>query len=370
MRILICDDQPDVALALRLLLKGAGHQTEEVHSPAQLLERLEATPGTDLILMDMNYARDTTSGEEGLGLLTRIKAAHSAIPVIVMTAWSSVDLAVEAMQRGAVDFIQKPWDNARVIAVVEKRINQRRQSQRNEMEIARNVQQRLFPDPLVRRQRGVEFGGICVPAQEVGGDYYDFLELDGGAMGFVLADVSGKGIPAALLMANLQGSFRSQSSADPRTVMNHVNALFYRSTPPEHFATAFLGVYDAKRQWLRFSNCGHPPGLLLRGNGDVEKLETTACVLGVADGLDSEECGVPLNPGDLVVLYSDGITEAGIEEGPEFGEVRLEQILKDRRKSDVGDLIAGIAKAAGDYAGGAHRDDMTLVGVRILEHQI
>ncbi|HEY3742672.1 MAG TPA: SpoIIE family protein phosphatase [Bryobacteraceae bacterium] len=366
MRILICDDQPDVATALRLLLKGAGHQTEEFYAPNQLLDRLGATPSADLILMDMNYARDTTSGEEGLSLLTRIKAAHAGIPVIVMTAWSSVDLAVEAMQRGAVDFIQKPWENSRVIAVVEKQSSHRRQAARNEMEIARNVQQRLFPDPLVRRNRGVEFGGICVPAQEIGGDYYDFLELDGGAMGFVLADVSGKGIPAALLMANLQGSFRSQSSADPRAVMSHVNSLFYRSTPPEHFATAFLGVYDSKRQWLRFANCGHPPGLLLRQNGDVEKLEPTACVLGVADGLESDESGVPLNEGDLVVLYSDGITEAGIESGPEFGESRLAQLLTERRKSDVGDLLATIAKAAGDYAKGDHMDDMTLVGVRIL----
>ena len=186
MRILICDDQPDVALALRLLLKGEGHQTEEVYSPAVALERLNTWPA-DLILMDMNYARDTTSGEEGLNLLTRIKAHHSGIPVVVMTAWSSVDLAVEAMRRGAVDFIQKPWDNARVLAIVEK--NGRRQSTRNEMEIARNVQQRLFPNPLVQRGRGVEYGGICVPAHEIGGDYYDFLELEGGAMGFVLADV-------------------------------------------------------------------------------------------------------------------------------------------------------------------------------------
>ena len=234
------------------------------------------------------------------------------------------------------------------------------------MEIARNVQQRLFPNPLVRRNRGIEFSGICVPAHEIGGDYYDFLELDGGAMGFVLADVSGKGIPAALLMANLQGSFRSQSNADPCAVMNHVNTLFYRSTPPEHFATAFLGVYDSGRRWLRFSNCGHPPGLLVRAGGEVEKLETTARVLGVADELDSEEGGVALGPGDLVVLYSDGITEAGVETGPEFGDARLEQILKDRRNTEVGELIAGIAKAAEDYASGSHMDDMTLVGVRVL----
>ena len=316
--------------------------------------------------MDMNYARDTTSGEEGLSLLTRVKTLHSSIPIVVMTAWSSVDLAVEAMQRGAVDFIQKPWENARVLAIVEKQGAARRQSGRNEMEIARNVQQRLFPHPLVRRDGGVEFGGICVPAHEVGGDYYDFLELDGGAMGFVLADVSGKGIPAALLMANLQGSFRSQSSADPCAVMNHVNTLFYRATPPEHFASAFLGVYNSERRWLRFSNCGHPPGLLIRSNGAVEKLESTARVLGVADGLDSEEGSVALDPGDLVVLYSDGITEAGIESGPEFGDARLEQMVKDRRQAEVGELIAGIAMAAEEYAGGLHMDDMTLVGVRVL----
>ena len=366
MRILICDDQPDVATALRLLLKGAGHQTEEVHSPALLLERLNAWRA-DLILMDMNYARDTTSGEEGLGLLTPIKSGHSGVPVVVMTAWSSVDLAVEAMRRGAVDFIQKPWDNARVVTIVEKYANTRRQSQHDEMEIARNVQQRLFPNPLVRRNRGVEFSGICVPACEIGGDYYDFLELEGGAMGFVLADVSGKGIPAALLMANLQGSFRSQTSADPCAVMNHVNTLFYRSTPPEHFASAFLGVYDSRRRWLRFANCGHPPGLLVRVSGEVERLETTARVLGVGEGLDSEEGGVPLSPGDLVVLYSDGISEAGIESGPEFGDARIEHILKDRRNAEVGELIGGIAKAAEDYASGSQMDDMTLVGVRVLD---
>src|SRR3981081_3273492 len=98
MRILICDDHPDGAMALRLLLKGAGHQTDEVYSPHLLLERLDASR-VDLVLMDMNYARDTTSGEEGLSLLTRIKTQHSSIPVVVMTAWSSVDLAVDAMQR-------------------------------------------------------------------------------------------------------------------------------------------------------------------------------------------------------------------------------------------------------------------------------
>lgn len=365
MRILICDDQADVALALRLLLKGAGHQTEQVLSPAALLDRLSSWP-TELILMDMNYTRDTTSGEEGLRLLSRVRAQHSKIPVVVMTAWSSVDLAVEAMQRGAVDFIQKPWDNSRVLAIVDKHAAKLGAGVRNEMEIARNVQQRLFPNPATMRdEQGIEFGGVCVPAQEVGGDYYDFLDLDGGVKGFVLADVSGKGIPAALLMANLQGSFRSQRSADPRIVVDRVNGLFHRATPPEHFATAFLGVYDPATRWLRFANCGHPPGFLVRSNGAITKLDTTACVLGVLADLGAEEGRVELEPGDLVVLYSDGITEAGIESGPEFGEARLERILRDRRGATVGELLAGVAKAAEDYASSSHMDDMTLVGVRV-----
>ena len=172
-----------------------------------------------------------------MSLLSRVRASHPGIPVVVMTAWSSIDLAVETMRRGGVDFIQKPWDNGRVQSIVTKHAKAHRSTGRNEMEIAHNVQQRLFPNPVVERNRGLEFGGICVPAQEIGGDYYDFLDLDGGALGFVLADVSGKGIPAALLMANLQGSFRSQSSANPSAVMDHVNTLFYRTTPPEHFAT-------------------------------------------------------------------------------------------------------------------------------------
>ena len=208
LRILVGDDQLDVLEALRLLLKGAGYQSVLVDSPQAVLRAARAEP-FDLILMDLNYARDTTSGAEGLDLLSSLEEQDNAAPIIVMTAWGNVELAVEAMRRGACDFVQKPWDNARLLATIGKQAaaaSERAKSKRrvsSELEIARNVQQKLFPHQS-RRLAGIDYAGQCVPAREVSGDYYDFLEIGANGLGFVLADVSGKGVAAALLMANLQ----------------------------------------------------------------------------------------------------------------------------------------------------------------------
>src|SRR6266851_813033 len=251
LRILVGDDQADVLEALRLLLKGAGYQSELVDSPQALLRAARSKP-FDLILMDLNYARDTTSGAEGLDLLSSLQEQDNAAPVIVMTAWSNVELAVEAMRRGACDFVQKPWDNARLLGTIQKqaagamaRVKAVRRV-KSELEIARNVQQKLFPHQI-KRLMTIDYAGHCVPAREVSGDYYDFLDLPGGELAFILADVSGKGVAAALLMANLQACFRSQSEdalRRPAALLRSVNKLFYESTPPEHFATLFYGHYD------------------------------------------------------------------------------------------------------------------------------
>src|SRR5579863_10059237 len=146
MKILVSDDQVDVLEAIRLLLKGAGHQADTADSPRGALAAAERW-SFDLVLMDMNYSRDTTSGDEGLDLLEKLLSSDGTLPVIVMTAWSSVDLAVEAMRRGAADFIQKPWDNARLLATIEKQADRskERKKARSELEIARHVQQRLLP---------------------------------------------------------------------------------------------------------------------------------------------------------------------------------------------------------------------------------
>src|SRR5258708_10639744 len=240
MRVLVGDDQLDVLEALRLLLKGAGHKTVTVDSPNALLSAARAD-SFDLILMDLNYARDTTSGQEGLDLLASLQAQQNGAPIVVMTAWGSIDLAVEAMRRGAADFVQKPWDNMRVLATLEKQVGEVKRA-RSEMEIARNVQRKLSPRKGVAFQ-DVEYDGRCAPAREVSGDYYDFLDLGPGRLGIVLADVSGKGVPAALLMANLQACFRMQTESggrEPSALLQSIHRLFFCSTSPRDFSKLFF----------------------------------------------------------------------------------------------------------------------------------
>jgi sigma-B regulation protein RsbU (phosphoserine phosphatase) len=367
MKILVSDDQVDVLEAVRLLLKGAGHQAETVDSPRAAIAAAEHQ-SFDLALIDMNYSRDTTSGDEGLALLDRLLV--SGAPVIVMTAWSSVDLAVEAMRRGAVDFIQKPWDNARLLATIEKQANRskERKKVRSDLEIAKHVQQRLLPQHAQPLQT-VTYGGRCLPAREIGGDYYDFLDLGPGRLGVLLADVSGKGVAAALLTANLQASFRGQLELGmklPRALLASVNKLFHESTPAEYFATMFFAEYRDQTRELRYINCGHPAALLIRASGAVEHLEATALPIGVFGAWRCEEKAAKLGPGDLLVAYSDGVLEAGVESGEEFGEERLIEALRAERGSEVESLLDAVAGEVLRFSPELQSDDVTLVAVRAI----
>jgi phosphoserine phosphatase RsbU/P len=373
LRVLVADDRLDVLEALRLLLKGAGHKADTVDSPVALLRAAEKNP-YDLILMDLNYARDTTSGSEGLDLLAKLHEGESPAPVVVMTAWGNIDLAVEAMRRGAVDFVQKPWDNQRLLAIIEKQACEgaaRRRAvtrARSELEIARNVQQKLFPQKL-KRLASLDYCGRCVPARAVGGDYYDFFDLAPGVLGFVLADVSGKGIAAALLMANLQGCFRSHAAIaldSPRSLLCAVNRLFFDSTPPEQYATLFFGQYDERTRRLRYVNCGHPAPVVMRNDGACERLDATATVLGCFRKWDCEEKTIRLAPGETFVAFSDGVTEAGIDEDQEFGEQRLLDLLRSKRNGAIEPLVETVLDAAQHASAGEQTDDITLVGLRVL----
>ena len=363
-RLLICDDQPDILEALRLLFKGQGWQPVAVDSPQALYRAIHAEV-FDLILVDLNYTRDTTSGAEGIDLLSTLEAQGNSTPVMVMTAWSSFDLAVEAMRRGACDFIQKPWDNERLVAAVRKQAESERR-RKSELEIAANVQQKLFPRKL-RRLQTVDYAGQCVAAREVGGDYYDFLDIGGDTLGFVLGDVSGKGVPAALLMANLQATFRNQPPGAllrPAEVLQTVNRHFYESTAAERFATLFFGIYDDRTRRLRYVNCGHVAPLLLRADGRLERLEATATMLGAFPVWRSGESQVTLGAGDVLVAYSDGVTEAGIDSDEEFGEERLARVLRARRDEPAATLAQSIVDEVILFGGAARGDDVTVVALR------
>jgi phosphoserine phosphatase RsbU/P len=375
LRILVADDRPDVLEALRLLLKDAGYKPEVVDTPQALLQAA-IDNSFDLILMDLNYTCDTTSGSEGLALLDRVLGLKPTTPIIVMTAWGSIDLAVEAMRRGACDFVQKPWNNDRLLGTLERRAREaavRRMSHKrvqNELDIAHNVQQKLFPQKTKSLETAT-YTGRCVPAHEVGGDYFDFLDLGPGSMGLLLADVSGKGVAAALLMANLQGCFRSQVEMRSSTseLLTEVNRLFYESTPPEQYATAFFAQYDDRTRRLRYVNCGHLPPVLAHANGSIERLKSNTTVLGIFGDWSCAETVVDLAPGDTLVLYSDGVTESGIDAGRELGEDRLIEMIEAGRQQPLDAMIDGIVETARRYSVEEQTDDITVVGLRIVEQR-
>jgi phosphoserine phosphatase RsbU/P len=367
-RVLVCDDQADVLHAMRLLLKGQGYEAVTVDSPRALLQ--EARSGEfDLILADLNYARDTTSGQEGLDLLQGLESQGNTAPVIVMTAWGSIELAVEAMRRGACDFVQKPWDNERVLAAIRKQAASERRRQ-SELEIAATVQQKLFPRSG-RQLLTIDYAGHCVAARGVGGDYYDFLDLGddcgGSSMGFVMADVSGKGVPAALLMANLQACFRSRAGAvfrGPAALLEIVHRHFYSSSGSERFVTLFFGAYDDRSRRMRYVNCGHCAPLLLRAAGELTKLEPTATMLGAFEEWNCAEEEVSLDVGDTLLLYSDGVTEAANAAGDDFGEDRLARTLRESDATKAAGLIREIVNRVSTFSGAARMDDITVVAIR------
>ena len=225
-RTLIADDQPDILVALRLLLRGAGYQTEAVSSPAAVLQAIRERP-FDLVLMDLNYARDTTSGQEGLDLITNIRTLDSTLPVVVLTAWGSVELAVEAMHRGVRDFVQKPWDNSQLLRSLRAQIEfgrKRRQQKRLEAENrsvtlylqqeltdAQEIQEALLPKELPAIN-GIELAVAWKPASAVGGDYFDVIKFNDRHTAFCVADVAGRGVPAALMMSDMQAVLKSCAS--------------------------------------------------------------------------------------------------------------------------------------------------------------
>jgi sigma-B regulation protein RsbU (phosphoserine phosphatase) len=363
-RILVCDDQPDVLEALRLLLKGQGWHTVTADSPRSLLAAARGD-SFDLILTDLNYTRDTTSGQEGMDLLASLEEQGNIVPVIVMTAWGNVDLAVEAMRRGACDFVQKPWDNNRLLATIRKQAEPMRQ-RKSELEIAANVQQKLFPRKL-HRLASLDYAGHCVPAHEVGGDYYDFLEISDRKIGFVLGDVSGKGVPAALLMANLQACFRSQQPAsleNPAQVLRAVNRHFFESTTADRYATLVFAAYDDATRMVRYVNCAHCPPLLLRASGEIERLDSTATMLGAFARWDCTEAETELRPGDTLLLYSDGVTEAGADTGEDFGDDRLAHALRVNQRLPAQPLVEAIVHDVQEFSGAARSDDVTVVALR------
>jgi serine phosphatase RsbU (regulator of sigma subunit) len=246
-------------------------------------------------------------------------------------------------------------------AIAEKLESERRAAQ--ELEIAKQVQARLFPQTLPALKT-LDYAGICIQARHVGGDYYDFLALGQERLGLLIGDISGKGIAAALLMANLQANLRSQfalAREQPRLLLQSVNRLFYQNTVDSAYATFFFSEYDDRTQHLRYANCGHLPALLLRHDGTLERLHSTGTVLGLFEDWDSPAAECQLYPGDTLALYTDGVTEAVNAAGEEFGEQRLTEALQQRGELSAYGLLASVVEEIQKFSPHEQHDDITLI---------
>jgi sigma-B regulation protein RsbU (phosphoserine phosphatase) len=241
-----------------------------------------------------------------------------------------------------------------------------------EIEIAREVQERLFPQ-TIPTLAGVSLAGSCRPALGVGGDYYDIFEMMESKVGLAIGDVSGKGVPAALLMASLRACLRTMTTfgeADLAQLMERLNQLVYESSAAHRYATFFFAVYDPSMHNLVYVNAGHNPPFLLRNNaGDsstCDRLKAGGAVIGLLPHTAYGEESLTLNPGDLLVLYTDGFSEAMTKDDEEWGEERMLAAVEAVRSKAAGEVISGLFEAADGFTQGApQQDDMTLLALKI-----
>jgi sigma-B regulation protein RsbU (phosphoserine phosphatase) len=254
--------------------------------------------------------------------------------------------------------------------------SQERMRLQSELDLAREVQHRLFPQS-VPRVPGLDLYGMCKAARSVSGDYYDFLKLDEYRVGLVLGDVSGKGISAALLMAAIQSALRAQlyngfasglgstlSQFSTAQVVDRLNRQLYANTPMEKYVTFFFAVYDARTRNLSYTNAGHLPPILFR-EGKIERLRTGGTVVGLFPAIKYEVGEIRLEPNDLLLAYTDGITEPENTFGEEFGESRLLDVARGMLNASPEVLAETIYHSVDEWTGSPElQDDMTLLVAR------
>ena len=373
-RVLIADDEAHVLDALQMLLSGSGLSTEEVTHPARVLQALEAEQ-FDAVLLDLNYARGSIEGAEGLDLVSRIRSQDSLLPVLVMTAWSSVDLAVEAMRRGASDFVQKPWDNRELLKKLQNQVTRARAQRRaqrlrdEELRDAREIQDSLLPKRLPE-VAGFEMAAMTQPLRVVGGDYYGIVPISQRQTAFCIADVAGKGLPAALLMSSLQTAIKPlvAQRLQPRELCHRLNRILCDLTPPGKFISFFYAVLDNVDRRLTYCNAGHNPPLLIRTEGTSTELNTAGAVLGQFPDWLYEQSELRMTAGDTLLLFTDGLVEAYNEDGEEpFGENNVIHTALKNPSSNAEGLMNLLVAAAWQHTGKNFQDDVSLIVLKATE---
>jgi serine phosphatase RsbU (regulator of sigma subunit) len=371
-RVLIADDQQHILFALQMLLGGSGFSTETVTHPSRVLRALE-NESFDAVLIDLNYTRDTVGGIEGLELVSQIRSIDSVVPVLVMTAWSTVDLAVEAMRRGASDFVQKPWENSELLQKLEQQValareqRQRLRQREEELQDAREIQASLLPKRLPD-VRGYEIATVNQPLRFVGGDYYNVVRMDDRHTAICIADVAGKGMPAALLMSTLQAALQPliAQKLPPSELCHRLNRILCDVMPVGKFISFFYGVLDNQKNRLTYCNAGHNPPLLFRADGASTELDAQGAVLGQFPEWQYRQSELEMRSGDRLLLFTDGLVEACDADEEQFGEQRLIGVLQENSQSSAHNLMDLLLRAASRHCDGHFQDDASLIVLKAM----
>lgn len=370
-RLLVADDQPDILTALKMLFDGEGYQVFSAPDPRSLLAAVQAQT-FDTVLMDLNYTRGITEATEGLELVSRIRSVDPTTPLLVMTAWGNVEVAVEAMRRGASDFVQKPWNNSKLLAKVHEQVEHGRDLRRSlrleeeEVSVAKEIQRSLLPREIPQ-VNGYDIAAITQSARFVGGDYYDIVQLSDTLTAFCIADVAGKGLPGALLMSNLQAALKPLLREDvrPDDLCSRLNRNLCEIMPTNRFVSFFCGVLDSTKDLLIYCNAGHNPPLLARADGSTHELKTSGAILGRFPDWRYTQRSQNLRRGDTLLLFTDGVVEACDENDEPFGEQRLLPFARETQSSSAAACLDRLSKAVSAHCGGKLQDDATVIVLQV-----
>jgi sigma-B regulation protein RsbU (phosphoserine phosphatase) len=386
-KILSVDDELDLEVLLtqyfRRKIRKGEYEFSFAHNGLEALQLLLEKKDFDIILSDINMPE-----MDGLTLLTRINEMRNpALKCIMVSAYGDMENIRTAMNNGAFDFATKPIDLDDLSLTIEKAIEQiqfvhesqeehsQLESIKNDLAVAGEIQQailpRIFP-PFPDVKDIVDIYASMHPAKDVGGDFYDFFRIDDDRLGFVIADVSGKGVPASLFMAVSRTLIRATGlrGVPSDECLSYANKLLCNESIDCMFVTVFYGIYNVHTGEINFTNAGHNPPYLLRHDNKVEMLPMTKTniVIGIKDDYQYESSSLTLEPGDAIVLYTDGVTEAFNEEKEQFSEDNLEKTLKSVPGAGSEEIIDAIMEDVKSFTGAEPQsDDITVLTLKRLK---
>jgi sigma-B regulation protein RsbU (phosphoserine phosphatase) len=380
-KILVVDDEPDLELMVRTKFRKQIKQNEMefvfAHNGQEALDKLVEDSSIDLVMSDINMPV-----MDGLTLLSRLSTTNRIVKAVIVSAYGDMQNIRTAMNRGAYDFLMKPIDFEDFEVTVNKTrraIDEIKQGARakdqlsaiqHELRVATRIQQSILPrtfPPFPERQDFSIFAEMNA-AKEVGGDFYDFFLIDDNRLGFVVGDVSGKGVPASILMAVSRTLLRAtaMTAESAGECLNYVNQVLVRQSDPAMFVTIFYGILHTDTGELEFSIGGHNPPFLFSEARGAEMLKAKGgMIVGMIEQARYTTERIQLQPGDGIFLYTDGVSEAEDVVENQFGEERIEALLSEMRTAPVEEIIRAAFREIGRFAAGApQHDDITAMALR------